>query len=178
MNDDECDGGMSQFFLRIVNYVEHSQGCHGCHTVRGGLALKVTNRPSTTYYFKLPLISPSDSVSFFTFSSLVWCRLELLSLDAEESPLVSSSFPLDNASVGGGVFDFGGAEAGAASGSSGVATGGTTMPVGAEGSATWVAGAADGVSAAAGLGDCPGRARRAALAASVTAFMYISAWLR
>jgi hypothetical protein len=89
---------------------------------------------------------------------------------------VASELILAGSSGGGGVFDFGGAEAGDASGSSGVATGGTTTPVGAEESTTFVAGAEAGISTTTGAaGSCPGRARRAAMDPSVIAFMYMSA---
>jgi hypothetical protein len=78
-------------------------------------------------------------------------------------------------SGGGGVLDFGGAEAGAASGSSGVPEGGKTIPTAAEVSGALVAGAGDGTSTT--VAGCPGRARRVAFPASGIAFMYRSAAL-
>jgi hypothetical protein len=71
--------------------------------------------------------------------------------------------------------DFGGAEAGAASGSSGVPEGGKTIPTAAEVSGALVAGAGDGTSTT--VAGCPGRARRVAFPASGIAFMYRSAAL-
>jgi hypothetical protein len=123
----------------------------------------------------LPLVeSPNLLLPIPAFPSVGVVPVES-SLDFDESSLGSGSFPFAGATDGVGVFTFGGAEAGAASGSSGVATGGTTTPIGADGSAMLVAGAGDGVSTLGGAGSCPGRARRAAFAPSVTAFKYMSA---
>ena len=118
-----------------------------------------------------PLAFPSP----FVFRPLV--PRVAVSFLALEGSAAGSDFPSSSSSSGGGgVFGLGGAEAGAASGSSGVATGGTTTPIGAEGSGALAIGAAAGASKTGAAGKAPpGRARRAAFAPSVTAFIYMSA---
>jgi hypothetical protein len=116
----------------------------------------VPSDPLQQHYLSLPFVLP---FSVTDFPSSEFRSSEVVRRHLDESSAAN-------------VLDFGGLEAGETSGSS-TPTGGTTTVVGTDKSAVTVGAAAGAV-----MGEAEtwlGRARRAAFAASVTAFMYMSA---